>query len=517
MLDPNRFDLRLAREDLLPAHTHFDLARWWRCNIKILVVTDASGGFSTDVNFHLGLALEVIENDGWPHVKFEFTRAHRQTPSSGPVDETGFRFDAHDLNQYSQIWLFGISRGNDPLTPSELKALAQFMNEHDGGVFATGDHENLGLPVAGQVPRVRSMRRWYYPSAGPNGEPVAPSQFGSARHDTIVMGTQTDSRPQTITPRMYTRSSNRGFIRFTARFPHPVLCGPTGPINYLPDHMHEGLCEVPDDLTDDFDFDGYTGDDYPVVGGTRVAPEVIAWAQSHGTTATGFGVLSAYDGHRANVGRVLCDATWHHWFNINLRGYKNNAENPGDPSYDSGDAYAWQEIQAYFRNVGVWLATPHIQRCLRNGGWLAVTRYADFLMTFRRLDNVRDHLGYYFGIGTVAKDALGRLASQCQTTRVTVEALREVELLPDPWKGLGPDDPYRIDREVLELVALGGAVHHVAEKFAESDFEKVMANSMEKVEGVANEGALRAARSYLESLKETGEQAGKLVQALGRG
>jgi hypothetical protein len=92
-------------------------------------------------------------------------------------------------------------------------------------------------------------------------------------------------------------------------------------ITYLPDHMHEGLCEVPTDLSKSFTFDGYTASEYPTLGGHQQKPEVIAKADSHGAIATDFGGLGAYDGHQVGVGRVLVDATWYHWFNINLVGF----------------------------------------------------------------------------------------------------------------------------------------------------------------------------------------------------
>jgi len=506
-------DLSIVREARIPADLSFDLARWWRCNLKVLVVTDSSsGGYSKTEGFHLGLALDVIENDGWPHVAFQFTKAHRTQPGSGPVDLTDFRFNDHDLNQYSQIWLFGISRDTNPLLPAELEALSRFMNERQGGVFATGDHEDLGKAISGEVPRVRSMRRWAYPAARAGGRPVAPPRDGNDRHNTIASGTESDSTPQMITPRFYTRTSNQGFLRYTAHYPHPVLCGPTGPINYLPDHMHEGECEVPGDLTGSYNFDGYSGDEYPTVNGARVSPEVIATAQSNGTNDSSFGVLSTYDGHAAGVGRVLCDATWHHWFNTNLRGSIENYDNAGSPGYSAADAEAWLEIKAYFRNIGPWLATPHHQRCLRNGGFLLVSRYNDFVITYRNLDTVDNRLGYFFGMGTVARDALGRLASQCQTTQVAVEALEEIELLPDPWKGLGPDDPYGIDRDVLERVALGGAIHFVAEQFAEENFEALMEEALDKVEAIAKRGARAGTLSYMEHLQRTGDTAASLAK-----
>ena len=31
-------------------------------------------------------------------------------------------------------------------------------------------------------------------------------------------------------------------------------------------------------------------------------------------------MISAYNGHTVDVGRVLADSTWHHWFDINITG-----------------------------------------------------------------------------------------------------------------------------------------------------------------------------------------------------
>ena len=93
-----------------------------------------------------------------------------------------------------------------------------------------------------------------------------------------------------------------------------------GPINFLPDHMHEGNCEVPSDLGNSFAFDGENFTEYPEKNGHQQIPEVIATATNN-VTSSQFGVLCAYDGHAVDVGRVAVDATWHHWFNINTIPY----------------------------------------------------------------------------------------------------------------------------------------------------------------------------------------------------
>ena len=57
--------------------------------------------------------------------------------------------------------------------------------ENGGGFFATGDHANLGSPLCGLIPRVRSMRRWWT-GAPPPGFNPAPSPLG--RTELILPG-----------------------------------------------------------------------------------------------------------------------------------------------------------------------------------------------------------------------------------------------------------------------------------------------------------------------------------------
>jgi hypothetical protein len=59
-----------------------------------------------------------------------------------------------------------------------------------------------------------------------------------------------------------------------------------------------------------------------------------------------FGLVSAYDGDRVGIGRVVVDSTWHHWFSYNLHDFK------------SANQPMYRLMQAYYRNVALWLATP---------------------------------------------------------------------------------------------------------------------------------------------------------------
>ena len=149
--------------------------------IKILVVTDGSGGFlsgvGSDREFHLGDFLDVLNNTAWEGFTIQVTKAHRENKNAAAIgaDLINFDFAAHDLSQYDEILLFPILSDNvtSNATDAEVAAIAKFMDA-GGGVFATGDHEDLGAGLCARLPRIRNMRRWYWPNAGPNGEPPAP-------------------------------------------------------------------------------------------------------------------------------------------------------------------------------------------------------------------------------------------------------------------------------------------------------------------------------------------------------
>jgi len=378
--------------------------------VRILIVSDAGGGFqrsnTSQHKFHVGEFVKVLADTVWQGFTVEIVKAHRSAdPSPGtPVashpigaDIYGFRFNAASLAGFDMAFFFSIaSKSEDPVSldsdrQNEAAALAVFM-ESGKGYFAVGDHEDLGASINQHVPRIRSMRRWASPGAGPHGGPVAPSGLGADRHDTLQSGTdsgsngstnfpfqfndQSDDIPQPIAVRSYELLHSRWF---SSTLPHPLLCSPMGRINVLPDHMHEGWCEVPSDLTRDENLPGRAGKkEYPLDSASvRVEPEVIAEATvlahttlnqefgnlvSPATSSKVFGVIAAYDGHRAGIGRAVVDATWHHFININTIGTtssfaglnpnktKGFYNGPGDTAVAD-----YEKIKHYYRNLVYWL------------------------------------------------------------------------------------------------------------------------------------------------------------------
>src|SRR5215210_2881975 len=159
----------------------FDHIVWRPCTIRLLLVADSFLYFS-DEDFGLSDLIGVLRNEPFPFARFEITTGHRDNVSDaqagiGNPNVTraikNFRFDnaSHfPAGGYDQVWLFAAGRsrlvgGNwtGKLPDAEIRKLCEFM-DGGGGVFATGDHEDLGAAMNGFVPRIRAMRQWFFPN-----------------------------------------------------------------------------------------------------------------------------------------------------------------------------------------------------------------------------------------------------------------------------------------------------------------------------------------------------------------
>lgn len=362
---------------------------WRRCKVRILIVSDGGIAFGSNAFGLEELITKALNTSSRPFVDFVITKAHRSSGTGAEINN--FKFDnsqvpapvaakAFNNTNYDQVWLFGVQ--SNPLLPtSELQAILNFM-EAGGGVFATGDHANLGQAMCAEIPRVRSMRKWYWPTA-PAGRQVAPDGDLANRLDTTVVGDtadyqfndQSDETPQNIIPRFFTVG--------TSAVPHPLLSKSGGVIRFLPDHAHEGECVVPTNLTEKV-LPGDARDEYPAVigGGARVSPQLVAISYSGAGALTDtirpngfnpkpavnprcFGAIVAYDGHLAGKGRVSVDATWHHFLNINLNGA--GSTRAGDTGFyvNGNPTPEYEDIKQYFRNIALWISPTYLQRCFR--------------------------------------------------------------------------------------------------------------------------------------------------------
>jgi hypothetical protein len=472
----------------------WDGIRWRPCVVRILLVADDFLFFS-DENFGLSDLIEILATEPFAFARFEITTAHRSATVSDARAGVGnphvvraikgFHFDNADhFNPavFDQVWLFGAERSRlsgkqwtPKLPDAEIRKLCEFM-DGGGGVFATGDHEDLGASLCGFVPRIRAMRKWFFPAPGPNGEPVAPPFEGPGRNDTNRVGhdvgfqfeDQSDDIPQEVEPTWYKAQVG---IFLEASWPHPVLCGPNGPIRVLPDHPHESECIVPSNLNWTTTVAGYNITEFPasISGGQKPAPEVLATSTVLGghttsgksgvTVSRTFGAIGGYDGHRAGVGRIIVDSTWHHFLNINLTGDSGQPfpKSVGFLATPAGQAVL-EEIKTYFRNIALWISRPARIRCMRNWGLLTVInshRLHEVFDPFKKIGNAE--LFDYVALGRHARDALGKYASQCQSLRWTLDLYREVLKWPPRW--IDPGDPWRPRLEDREQLPAGPLVN----------------------------------------------------------
>lgn len=333
------------------------------CPQKILMVTDGSLNFGTG-GFGLSEFKDIVTSAG-----HTVSTAHRS--GVAPVTIAGnFNFQtaatAVTVANYDQLWLFGYSTA--ALTAQEQQVIATFM-ANGGGVFATGDHATIGAGMGNNLPRVRLMRDW-----------VSVPMSSQTRHDTVVdigpdnikqFSDQSDDLPQRIFP-IWLSNGGDQFTKSTWSV-HPVLRHSTGAVDFLPDHPHESQCFGPAGAVGNF-----AGvEEWPQASdGTRPGAMVAAMSVSGGRfvesgapTASGtkppvipklFGAISAYDGDRANVGRVVCDATWHHYVNINLNGSGSGREamKPGGVATPE-----YLKIQTHYKNTVRWLSPRGRRNC----------------------------------------------------------------------------------------------------------------------------------------------------------
>jgi hypothetical protein len=420
-------------------------------NPKILIVADGGVSF----NF-LPDGLSI----------FSFIKVLERRFTVRTVRRESLPFTFENLRNFHELWLFGHAarfadapRGRE-LQKDELAAVAKFMNA-GGGVFATGDHEDLGIEMCNGIPRVRSMRRWFWKqNPGPSDPPMAPSRDGSDRHDTLrpsktgryLHENQEDENPQQITPRLFASTAGVTAV-------HPIFARPGNrTINILPDHTHEGNCVKPSTLTNTYDFGSVKGDDYPMGAGGRLSPEILADETTIGghttiegkeypqVSSTSFGAMCAYDGSRlpaeSRVGRVVTEATWHHFMDVNLKGF------PPSTEYR-------QIIETYYLNIAFWLLPPAAQRELITTGFRAALERYPLAELFPSGDpsDVRNAAG----VGAMTRACLDELEPHVVATLLGEAGLDSIN--PFAVADVTPPEtnPF-FDPNIAVDVAVGGAM-----------------------------------------------------------
>lgn len=510
------------------------------CKQKILMVTDGSLRFDS-AGFGLSEFVGIVKNAG-----HTVATAHRTGSGVTSTIPGSFNFATAAVPvirpNYDQLWLFGFS--SSAISASEQNVIAQFM-QAGGGVFATGDHETLGAGMGANIPRVRWMRDW-------SSVPMA----SITRHDTVLepgsdgikqFADQGDAIPQRTFPVFF---SNGGPSEVASSWNvHPVLRHESGAVDYLPDHPHESECLEPVPFAGNF-----AGvEEWPAVGGMQPAPQVVAVSISAGRfvssgapTASGtkppvkprsFGAISAYDGDSANVGRIVCDATWHHFVNVNLNGSGSGRSGlyaAGSPTPE------YLKIQRYYLNTVRWLAPKSRRSC-----WpflqAALARF-DFEIAEMRLPLPHpcpwDPL---LKIGLAAEEAITRhwgegatadivddlvsingsnpALSQIVKAQPAAALVTSAALAAAKASEAKEPEPSLLPLQNIRRVILGSIVNQLAFRFPEDEgklaalFERAQPKLVESVIGEAVNGAAQAIDDFLQvALKRTAALA-KSIQA----
>lgn len=475
---------------------------WWNppAKVRILMYADSSVNFNGGSFLGLQYVKTLLESRAYYYVDFDIATAHRDgTDPSASISGAKKLTDLDILNKYDEIWFFGLNPTPN-LTSPEVTLMNQFMAAPKfGGVLVTGDHADLGKGIAGQITRAGQMR--LYPAP-----PNSPHTWNTTVEDGPDPGTsfdfedQSDDRPQTIRYKRYPISS--GFILQRRYRPHPVLCGPDGPIDVFPDHQHEGEAIAPIPTVGD--------PKWPTKLGHQEQPEVIAWGRIKDPAATKhgqeIGLVSAYNGHNVDVGRILADSTWHHWFDINLTGF---AAPPspyaGFDATPAGQA-ALKKIDAYFLNCGVWLAPPDRQVAMRSAGWWSI------LWSDRIVELPLD--APILRLGEEAIDALGRRAPRCTVSEWIYNFPIFKEKIPR-WEWPELIERFQLINLPFEHFVAGGILRQLLQQVGPHNTKLSFPEKppkMELLDRAIGKGVEEGLSAFAEQLKSEASLAMKLVE-----
>lgn len=404
---------------------------WWRDPAPVRILIYAEG---RNITFHsqLKYVTTLLQSRPYFYVDFKITTAHRNFSGTGASIDGPRRLDDPELdilNNFDEIWFFGFGDTPD-LEQPELDLLERFMNVKFGGVLVTGDHEDRGKSIAKQIPRAGKMRLYPAPKARRpewNNSLVE----GPDPNKIFDANDQADDVPQIIAYQHFAVKSWPGFKHVYR--PHPVLCGSEGPIDVLPDHQHEGEAIAPQIEEND--------NEWPKKNKHQEYPVVIAVGRTKEPDAgnRSFGVLSAYNGHNVDVGRIIADSSWHHWFDRNLTGIPQSSIYLGFDDSPAGQKVL-RKIDTFFLNCGVWLAPPAKQREMCLAAWWSILFTDDIAelspdeplwsLGEQAISALTQHASicaasdWIFGLvseNQLAKTDLERLSEQCLHLNVSLE------------------------------------------------------------------------------------------------
>jgi hypothetical protein len=492
-------EIRLSKPDFMKEYT----PKWWwfrPCEVNVLLVTDGGLDFETG-GFGLSefiTTFNKLQQQSFLNVRYKVTIGHRGgimpvNPNPVIVNRlANFNFNTSvTLNDFDQVWLFGIDSGTS-ISAVEISKIEAYMNG-GGGLFATGDHGTLGSAMCSQIPRVSEMRYWADFGAG------EVSMSGDRRNDTNRPGAgqttstlfqnQSDNIPQTIAVRT-----------FGSGMPHPLLSISTskrasGIIDIMPDHPHEGECQ-PEKV--------FTVTNPVTTLPQSVSTQIIATSFVLGGSVSGgkdatqphcFPSISVFDGRVANIGRISIDSTWHHFVNINLIGA---GAGVGLTSTD------FDTVQQYYMNIANWITRQKTMFCWWRWIWIYLLKDSQLIeasLNFpgQKLQDIK--LADLNSIGMLAKEIIADnfspvfaeefLTSMIETSMPDLANHLNVwkPITPNPDKKVPKNDYYHgwISFDNLIGTAIGAGFISLRDKFdvESKDFNE---KSFDRIYDIFNEG-----------------------------
>ena len=277
------------------------------------------------------------EPDNWSIDSLTLLREHLAS-----LSENGVRFDATarnrevapgdsdpllarlDESNFDELWLFALDSG-EGLTPAECRAITRFR-QRGGGILSTRDHQDMGssLCTLGGVGAAH-----FFHTKNPEPE--------------VERRTPDDVETPTISWPNYHSGRNGDFQRITPAAPvHELLDNPDAPsgrIERLPSHPHEGAIGVPP---------------------SDPSARVVATGSSL-TTGRSFNLVVAFerseDGHGHALGRAVAESSFHHFADYNWdtsRGAPSFVTEPVGNGMRA-EPRARADVRRYVRNLAFWL------------------------------------------------------------------------------------------------------------------------------------------------------------------
>jgi len=242
--------------------------------------------------------------------------------------------------------------------------------------------------------------------------------------------------------------------------PHPLFFYRPGHfIQLFPDHLHEGQVTVSK---------GRQSDVW-LRNTSKPMPQLVAFGTDK-RTGKRIKILAAYDGDGANVGRIVADSSWHHYFNINLVKFETPA------AQDS----ASDQIGQFYGNLALWLCPARKRFAM--AGVMA--------QTLARDPHIIEEVGPILTndetkrqkAGMLAYRLLSSLASPCEIHELVNMTIPELtryfaSSMPITLPDRNNVDAFLPSKESV----LGGIIHQYSQELFEQDEPNLSEAAREKI------------------------------------